>query len=303
MITFLRTIKFGVQHFFRNIWLSIATVTILMLTLISGHVLLSLNILGKSAIDTIVSRIDVSVHFKPGVPASQVQNAKTTLLQLPEIQDIQYLSPSDSLQLFLTLHKNDPVALGALSEAGQNPFGATLVIKARRIDDYPAIVKALTQPVYTTLIDSADYDDRKAMISRIQSIAARLQAFVAGMGALFVVITLLIVFTTIRVSVYTHKEEIGIMRLVGASNGFIRGQFYVEALLWSLVAVGLTTALVWPVLRLVEPWLENFFGSSNIILLQFYQVNIGFIVGVQLVVVAILSLLTTKIAAARYVKI
>lgn len=302
-MNFFRVLKFGGQHFVRNIWLSIATVTILLLTLVSGHVLVALNILGQTAVKDITARIDISAHFKPEIPPAQVQSTKSALLNMPEVKDVQYLTPADSLQAFLALHKNDPVALGALSEAGQNPFGATLVIKARRLDDYPAIAKILSGPAYAKLIDSADYDDRKTMITRIQTIAKKLEAFFAGVSALFVAITLLIVFTTIRVSIYTHREEIGIMRLVGASNQFIRGQFYVEALLWSVATVGVMTALLLPTLRFVEPYVEKFFGSANVTLLPYYQTNLGWMIGAQLLIVGALSLLTTKIATARYVKI
>ena len=119
----------------------------------------------------------------------------------------------------------------------------------------------------------------------------------------FGAIALLIVMNAVRVSVYTHREEISIMRLVGASNWFIRGPFYIEALIWTLVSVGLTALLLYPTLIVIQPFLQRFFGSGSVDLVSFYTINLLPLIGLQVAGVALMTLMTTKLATARYLRV
>ncbi|HTK05386.1 MAG TPA: ABC transporter permease [Candidatus Eisenbacteria bacterium] len=298
-----RVVKFAFQNFMRNAWLSIATVSVLVLTLVSINVLLVLNVLGKVAITTVRSKIDVSVHFKPDVEDSRVQTAKIFLLSLPEVKDVQYISPGEALQKFNQDYKTDTGVIESLGEVGTNPFGATLVVQAHKLEDYPKIMGSLSDPMYASIIEAKDYDDRQTMIARVEDISRKLEAFGIGVSAIFGLITLLIVWNTIRVSIYTRKEEIGIMRLVGASDGFIRAPFYVEAILWSVLSFALCAAAVWPAVRFAQPFLQNFFGTTSVDLVGFYAANLPAIVALEFGSVALMGLVTSKMATAKYLKV
>ena len=141
------------------------------------------------------------------------------------------------------------------------------------------------------------------MIARVEDISRKLEAFGIGVSAIFGLITLLIVWNTIRVSIYTRKEEIGIMRLVGASDGFIRAPFYVEAILWSLLSFTICVAAVWPVLRFAQPFLQDFFGTTSVDLVGFYMANLPAIIGLEIGSVALMGLVTSKMATAKYLKV
>ena len=302
-VSLYRVIKFAFQNFLRNAWLSIATVSVLVLTLVSVNMFLALNVLGKVALTTVRSKIDVSVHFKPDIEDSRVQTVKIFLLSLPEVKDVQYISPGEALQNFNESYKADTGVIESLGEVGTNPFGATLVVQAQTLDDYPKIMGALADPLYSSMIEAKDFDDRQTMIARVEAVSKKMELFGLGVSAVFLFITLLIVWNTIRVSIYTRKEEIGIMRLVGASDGFIRAPFYVEAVLWSLLSLALCAAVVWPALRVAQPFLQNFFGTGSVDLVGFYTANVAAIVGFQLGAVALMALVTTKMATAKYLKV
>jgi len=299
----LRILKFGLQNFVRNFWLSVATVSVLVLTLVSVNILLSLNVLGKVAMSDLESKVDVSVHFRPEVESSRVQTVKVALLSLPEVKDVQELTPAEALAQFSKDHSGDSTVIESLGEVGENPFGSTLIIKARDIGDYPKILAALDNQSYANLIEGKDEGDRDAMISRVQAVANKLELFGLATSAVFAFLTLLIVFNTIRVSIFTRREEIGIMRLVGASDGFIRGPFYVEALLWSISAMAICLAVVLPAVKFGQPYLQSFFGTDTADLAGFFQANFFVVFGSQLAAVALLSLITTKMATAKYLKI
>lgn len=298
-----RIVKFGFQHFFRNVWLTAATVSVLALTLVVVNLLISLNMVGKVAIAAVADRIDVSAHFKPEVEEARVQSVKIALLSMPEVRDVEYVSPADVLQRFSDNYKQDRQVIESLGEVGVNPFGATLVIKARSLDSYPKVISTLDDPAFSPLIDEKDYDDRETVIGRIKAISRKVAAGGLAVSGLFLAITLLIVLNTIRIAIFTHREEIGIMRLVGAPNGFIRGPFYVAALLWSLAAVALVGGLTFPALAFAQPYLQKFFGTGSVDLVGFFRVNALAIFGAQFGAVAMLSLLTTKIATFKYMKV
>ncbi|HTM68778.1 MAG TPA: permease-like cell division protein FtsX [Candidatus Binatia bacterium] len=302
-VSLYRVVKFAFQNFFRNAWLSIATVSVLVLTLVSVNVLLVLNVLGKVAITTVRSKIDVSVHFKPEIEDSRVQTVKIFLLSLPEVKDVQFISPGEALQKFNEDYKSDTGVIESLGEVGTNPFGATLVVQAHDLQDYPKIMGYLADPLYSSLIEAKDYDDRQMMIARVEDISRKLEMFGIGVSAIFGLITLLIVWNTIRVSIYTRKEEIGIMRLVGASDGFIRAPFYVEAIIWSVLSFIACFALVWPAVRFAQPFLQNFFGTGAVDIVGFYSANLPAIVAFEFGSVAIMGLITSKMATAKYLKV
>jgi len=302
LVSHLRVLKFAFQDFYRNFWLSIATISVLVLTLVSVNMLLAVNVLGKVALATVKSQIDVSVHFKPEVEESRVQTVKITLLSLPQVRDVEYVSPAKSLEMFSDMYKKDELVLKSLGEVGVNPFGSTLIIRAREIEDYPKIISSLEEPGFDDLIEEKDFDDRRSMIDRIESIAAKIEWFGLGASLIFGLITLLIVFNTIRVSIYTHRDEIRIMRLVGASNGFIRGPFYVGALIWTVLSLGLTLALLYPAMGFFQPFIQRFFGTDAVDLLGFYNQNFIRIFGLQFLAVALMAVFTTKIATGRYLR-
>lgn len=302
-VSLLRIIKFGFQNFVRNFWLSLATVSVLILTLVSVNVLLTLNVLGKVAMTELKSKVDVSVHFKPEVEDGRVQTVKIALLALPEVKDVQYVSSAEALQKFSEQFKKDETVIESLGEVGKNPFGATLIVQARNIEDYPKVISALNDPMYANLIEEKDFDDRETMIGRVEAIAHKLEMFGVAVSLVFGFLTLLIVFNTIRVSIYTRREEIGIMRLVGASDAFIRAPFYVEAVLWSLLSLTVCLAVVYPSVGIAQPFLQRFFGTGSVDLLGFYRANFLNIFGAQFFAVALLALLTTKTATARYLKV
>jgi cell division transport system permease protein len=302
-VSFFRVIRSAFQNFFRNAWMTVATVSVLTLMLVSVNMVISLNVLGKVALSAVRSKIDVSVHFKPDIDDARVQNVKIFLLSLPEVKDVQYVSPADALQNFSQSYGQDQGIVEALGEVGQNPFGATLVVQAQNLDDYQKIMDSLNDPMYAGLIDSKDFDDRQSMIAQVDAVSKKLELFTLVVSGVFGFIALLIVLNTIRVSIFARKEEIAIMRLVGASDGFIRAPFYVEAVLWSLVAFAICAAVVLTGLHFAQPYLQGFFGTDSVNLVGFYSANALLLAAAEFGGIVLMSCITTTLATARYLKV
>ena len=299
----LRVLRFAGQNFVRNIWLSAATVSVMALALISVNLLVSLNVIGRSALTAVRSHIDVSVHFKPDIAEERVQTVRVALAAMPEVAGVDYVSPETAMERFNATYGQDEGVAAALAETDGNPFGAALVIRAKDLNAYPKIMDALAQPLFAELIEEKDYDNRQVMIARLESITKRAAYAGLAVSAVFGLIALLIVFNTIRMSMYTHKEEIGIMRLVGASDWFIRTPFYIEAAIWSGLAVLACAALVLPAVGILGPHVGRFIGTGGSDLLDFYRLNLWRIFGFELLAATGLSALTTKAAAAKYLRV
>lgn len=303
MRTLHRTTKFALQNFWRNIWLSIATVLVFVLTLLTINVLLSLNVLTQAAIASVEDQIDVSVYFTQDTSDELIFAAQDYLTGLSQVEGVEYISSEQALQRFSERHRNDSDILAALDTVEANPFGGSLIVSARSPEDFPFILEALNNPTFGNAIESRDFSDHERVIERIQDITTRVRWFALVLAGIFALIAALIVLNSIRVSIYTHREEIGIMKLVGASNSFVRLPFILEGMLFSLLATLLTAAIVLPIASTLEPQLARFFERDTIGLFSYYMQHWYWVFGGQFLALAVLSTLSSTLAMNRYLRV
>ncbi len=302
-VALFRVFKFSSQDFWRNFWLSAATVVVLVLSLVSINFLLTLNVLAKTAVAEVQNKIDVSIYFKQGVPESEVGSVKSYLLSLPQVKTAEYVSPEHALSEFQKKHQNDPVILESLKEVGDNPLGATLVVTAHSPEDYQAILKVFDDPQYAAIIQDKNFDDHAAVVDKINSISEKAEKTGVGIAGLFAIVGVLIGFNTVRMSIYTHREEIGIMKLVGAANWFVRAPYLASGILYGLFSVLLAVIVTYPLLGFAEPYFAGFFGGSNFKLVEYFTQNFIPIFGWQFVGVVLLNMVTSSLAVGRYLKV
>jgi cell division transport system permease protein len=304
MTAVLRIIRFTFQNVGRNLWLTLATLAVLTLTLVSVNLLIAVNYLGGVAASAVEDRVDLAVHFRPGVEESRVRTVQSALLGLAETKDVRYVSPEEGAREFAEAYADDAEVIDALTEAGDNPFGATLVVKARELDGYQRIRTALADPAFADLIDGQNYDDGQAVVANVRHWAERATSVALAVSSAFIIITVFIVYTTVRMSINTHRDEIAIMRLVGAPDTFIRGPFYGEAVVWTAIATLTTAVLVWLTATIATPWLQRFFGTATKVdLLGFYADNAAFAMVGQVLAVLLLTLVATRVATSRYIRV
>jgi len=300
---FSRIVKFALVNFWRNIWLSVITVTILVLSLISINILLVLNVVTDTAIESIEQRIDISVYLEKDASEEAVSGVRSYLLALDHVRDIKYLTAEDALAQFKLKHASDPQILSSLEEVDENPFGGLITIMARTPADFPFILESLESPEFKDIIRDKDFSSYEAIIERINNLTNRIRMVGVIVSLVFIIISILIVFNTIRVAIYTHREEIGIMKLVGASNSFVQMPFLVEAVLYSLLATIVIIAILFPLLGVVEPQLNTFFETSNVGLLSYYTSNFITLFGAQFLAAVVLTIASTGLAMRKYLKV
>lgn len=301
MTTLWRVFIASWKHILRNAWIGLATVFVFTIALLSVNVVLGAQAMLNRVVFLLEQKVDVTMSFRPETPPAILDQARFYLASLPQISDVRYVPATEVLRLFRERHADRPAILSGLDELGGNPLGAQLVIKARNSDDYPFLLEAVKNPQYLSFIQSQTYNDHQTAIARVRDIGSRARLFGAALVALFSLFGLLAAFNAIRVAIYTQREEIAIMRLVGASTGFIRAPFILEGMWLALFSLGFCAAAVYGVLRWVEPMLKPLFDGSDPGLTSFFTQNISTLLLLEGGGLIALAALVSWAAVGRYI--
>lgn len=304
MIVFLfRVARFAWQNFYRNIGLSLITILILLTTLISFDVILLVRGLTGTAIQLVEQRIDVSLLFKADSPDQKMEEIKNLLAKMPSVESLIFKNRQEVLEEFKKNHKKDSGILSALAELNDNPLGAVLIIRAKNTENYEQIIKAVDIPEYNALIEEKTFDDHGPVIKKISLITSRVEQLGLVLGLILTIVAFLIIFNVIRLSIIMHGEEIGIMKLVGASNWFVRLPFLLEMACLSLLAWLVNLGLLYLAIYFTDPYVAKFFEGANFSLRGYFNQNFLLFFGGELVGLIILSFLSSSLAMRRYLKV
>lgn len=300
-----RIIKAGIVSFFRNGLVSFSTVFVMTLTLMLIGFLLFSNAVLNSALSQIRDKVDVNVYFTVDAPQNKIEELKSQIEKLPEVSYVKETSRKEALATFKERHKNDQLTLQAVDELGDNPFGASLAIKAIEPSQYESIANFLSQdPVLTadgsSIIEDVNYFQNKLVIERLNSIIIATERFGLAVALVFALASILITFNTVRIAIHTAREEIKVMRLVGASNMFIRGPFLVEGILYGLLASIFALMLFYPMTFYAGRYTEAWFGGINIF--SYYISHFVFIFFVLTGVGILFGALSSFLAVQKYLK-
>ncbi len=301
-VTSWRIVSYAWKNFARNAWIALTTIFVLVLSLLSVNVLVGVNALLERAVSTLEDRVDISVYFKSGTPEAVLQQTQFFMAGLPQVKATTLLTPDEALSDFKKRHENDPKILDALNELDQNPLGASLVIKAKRTDDYPFLLEALKNPQFDFSIESKTYDDHAEAIKRVRDLGASARVFGAILIAIFGLFSVLIVFNTVRVAIYTQREEIGIMRLVGASGSFVRLPFVLEGIFIALLASLIAAVIIAGAVTFIEPRLMSFFDGADPGLRAYFIGNLSSILTAELGSLFALVAVSSWAAVGKYLK-
>ena len=301
MIIYLRRIfRFGWHNFFRETGLSLATVFVLTVTIFLFSFLLASQAGVNHIIDQVESKIDISVYLKPDITEDDMNALQEKLQEMPEVQNVMVVSSEDALEQFTNRHKNDPDILESLEVIGTNPFYASLNIRAVEPDQYSAILTVLQSISMEELIHKIDYTEKKVVIDKLNNGINNVNAVGLFLTIILIIVGMLVTFNTIRLAIYDSSEEIGVMRLVGAPNKFIRGPFIIQGIIAGVISALIAFIVFFVVSYISGPKLEeitNGFNSltwlgSKVFIIFFMQLFSGIVLGVVSSLIAIRKYLT-----------
>ena len=280
MTRFHRILKAGLINFKRSGLISWAAVLVVTITLSVIVLIVLLQAVLYSSLNQIKDKVDVTVYFTVGAPEDQILAVKSSLEKLPEVASVTYTSAGTALATFRDRHSNDYPTIQALDEIGTNPLGGYLNIKAKEVSQYESIANFLNSnnssltSGTTSIIDKVDYNQNKLVIDRLNSIIAGAQKLGFLITLVLIIISIIITFNTIKLTIFISKEEIGVMRLVGASKTRVRGPFMIEGAVYGIIASFITMLLFWPATLWLGNHMTNFLGLNlyNYYVSNFFQI-------------------------------
>lgn len=273
-----RVIKAGFINFWRNGFISFASVLVMTITLFVIGSIIFMGVLFGHTLEQIKDKVDINVYFVTTADPQVIMGIKKNLEALPEVAKITYTSREEVLANFNSDHMNDEQTLQALEEVGDNPFGASLNIKAKEPSQYETIASYLKNKDVLTkdgvsIVDDVSYYKNKVAIDRFTKIIDGARKVGLGLIAVLVIFSIIVTFNTIRLAIYVSREEISVMKLVGASNRYIRGPFVVSGIMYGFVSAMFTLIIFYPITFYSTKATENFFMGLN--LFDYYIKNFG----------------------------
>jgi len=302
LLSFFRVIKFSFQDLWRNIWLSAVTIVILVLGLLSVNLLLVVKVLGSTAVSAIKEKIDISLYLKPEADESRILALKSQISLVSQVKEVNYISKQTALETFRNKHKDNQEILQALAELGKNPLSPSLVIRPKDVDNYEELIAALNG-FDDEIIESRNFDDHQAILMKINNLTKKASEAGLIISLLFILISILVVYNTVRIAIYTHKREIGIMKLVGASTWFIRSPYLISGIIYSLIGVVAIIIILYPLLNFIQPYLETFFSGLEVNILKYYNNNFFTIFGLEFLAITLINFLASLVAVGKYSKV
>jgi len=297
--------KAGFVGFWRNAYVSIASVFVIMVALFVIGTSMFLDQLLTTSLTQLQQKVDINVYFVPSAPQTDIDAIRSAVEALPDVSAVVYTSREEALSKYRERNQNDEIAMQALAELDDNPLGANIAIQANQTSQYESInlfleEKRDQESAQNPVIDEINYPRNKEAIDTLTDIIDGVEFASLVTMIILILAATLITFNTIRLAIYTAREEISIMRLVGASNMFIRGPFMLQGLMYGLVAGVITLIIFYPIMVYLGPITAAFFEFN---IFTYFVSNFSYIFLVLIGSGMALGLVSSTLAVARYLRV
>jgi cell division transport system permease protein len=304
-VTFLRIIRYGVNNFSRNVWLTIAATAVMTITLLFIFATVVLRNVLIDNITLLKNNVSMSIYLKNETTEDQAKEVTSQLTQLTSVKSVEFVSSVKARENFISQNSSDATTLNALNQAS-NKFPATLHIKVvdmnntSQLEEFSKNNSILLQYIDTSRPPSFA-GPRKSAIENIGRVVTFAEQAGAIASIVFIFISSLIIFNTIQMAIYTRKEEIEMMKLIGADKSFIRGPFVVEAIFYGFIAAIIATALGYSLIYYFRGTLSNYISIDSTI--ETLTINAGIVVPAMIVLGAAIGTISSLLATRRHLKV
>ncbi len=303
---FKRVVKAGFINFWRNGFVSLASLLVMTITLLVLGSIIFVGVLSNNALEQIKDKVDINVYFVTAAQESDILLIKNSLQTLPEVASVTYESSDQVLADFKERHADDQYTLQALDELSSNPLGAMLNIKAQDPSQYGGIVdflqsKSVSASDGLPIIDKINYNQNKIAIDKLTAIINAMHRMGLVLMIILVLISVIITFNTIRLAIYVSRDEIAVMRLVGASSKFVRGPFVIVGIMYGIVSSIIAALIFLPATYYLGKYTASFFNDLNIY--SYYIHNFGQIFLMLLGAGVVVGAVSSYLAVQRYLKV
>ena len=299
--SFKRLTTSAFQDLTRNVWLNMATIIIIVIALFTVTVSLAIDAVGSYTLQSFQNKIDISIQFQDDASEDKIFDLKKDLESMGEVKDVVYVSKEQALEEFQTAHADEEYINQSIEELGDNPLFAVLNVKTNMLEQFETVDDYLSSNEnYTSIIKEVDYKDNRTVITNLSNALNNVRNGISALTILFVLISILIAFNTIRLAMYSHRVEIEIMRLVGASNWYIKLPFIVEGAVFGVIGCIITLIISYLSAVSLSVRLENIFPGFY--LYDYFTSNLFAISGILFLIGVGMGVISSLIAIRRYLK-
>ena len=295
-----RVVKYGAINFGRNIWLSTAATLIMTLTLIVLSITVVATVVLSETADAMRDRIDITIFFRPGTSEETLETMKETMLGEENVKSVEVRTSEQEYENFLRENADNTLLIETLEDPDMDmrstmisTMQSTMRIKVYDTDNLDPIKNIVASDInFVKQLDPNEeptYNVNQAEIATITRWANIAKTGGLAISVVFLTISILVIFNTIRMAIFSRREEIYMMKLVGADRNFIRGPFLVEAQLCGVVSGIIASGLSYAGFRFLEPRLSNYginidtvsniLDSNKIIYVILAMILIGMLIG------------------------
>jgi len=302
---FKRIVRSGFVGFWRNTFVSLASIFVMTVALFVIGSTMLLGQLLEVSLDNIKNKVDINVYFVTEASDDDINSLKTSLESLSEVESVALTTREEALQQFKDRHVEDEPTIQALEELGENPLGASLAVRAGNTSQYQGISDFLDEQqtgegAQNSVIYRVNYLDNKESIEKLTSIIDAVDSSSFIVMIVLVAVSILITFNTLRLAIYTSREEISVMRLVGASNTFIRGPFMLQGVMYGLVSGVIAILILYPIVLWLGPKTATFFQYN---LFDYFVSDFVSMFAVIVGTGIALGLVSSIMAVSRYLRV
>src|SRR3989344_9067124 len=262
-ISFIRVLRNALRNFRRNVWLSIATTVIMTLTLCIILFLYVVDVLGGEFLRTVEQKVDIAVTFNDSATDEEIQIINRDITARSDVESTRIVTNEQALAEYRSRHADDPTIEEALRELGENPLPSNMYIVAQDPRFYENITESLKSDKYSAFIEKVSFQDSKSVIEKMIWIMSIIKNAGLLATAIFGLLVMLIMFNTIRLAIYSFREEIDIMRLVGASRWCIQSPFILESMLVAIISVTISITTTFLLLNAGAEQINRFFFAGQ----------------------------------------
>ena len=300
--TFGRVLKLGVVNFWRNRWLSLAATLVMTLTLlIISTFAISTIVIGKTT-DSIRNKMDISVYFQDSASTEQIVDMQQKIAARSDVKEVKYISKEEALAIFKTQQQGKKVA--DLIDPNENPLPRSIEIKAVEAESLDTIASYVNEEAFKGLVHNISYQENKVVIERLIGFTSFVKKIGWIFSIVFVLIAILVILNTIRLTILTRKDEIEIMRLVGANDSFIKIPFLIEGILYGFIGTIISTIFIKIGVSSISPLIERYMGVDlSLKLNNYFTGNLFTIIGLELLVGIVIGVGCSLISIRRYLKV
>ena len=300
LVALKRIIKTALNSLRRNSWLSIASTLIMIITLIVISVFVSLSVITNRVTEALKDRIDMAAYINDSVTQDQIYSLQKIISSRTDVEQVIYVSKEEAMQRWQERNRDNPKIRDVVT-AENNPLPRSLEIKTKNPENLEKIAKMLESQDYAPLIKELSYRKNKEIINRLIRLTNFIRIFGWSLSAVFILISILVIYNTVRLTIFARSEEIAIMKLVGATDWYIRGPFIVEGISYGIIATVIASIILYFAFSIIMPVARNYLGGFDLGD-GYLGVSFGLVVLLQLAVGIVLGTACSILAVKKHLK-